>query len=94
MKELGKANEGVADSDKEMDNIGGEAEIDSTIAAKTLLEIDNLYAELTAKMGAMFLSSNQYKNIDCFNPALHNVVGDGFKVADAQVGNFVGKVKY
>ena len=42
--------------------------------------MEKLEDKLSAKLDAMFLSTDQYKRIGCFDHALHNVVGGESKV--------------
>ena len=92
--ELCEVLEEFVDSDEEMEDAGGAVDTESTVDAMTLLEMEKLEDELSAKLEAMFLSSDQYKRIGCFNDALHNVVGDGLKFAGSRISNVLGKVKY
>ena len=84
------------DSDEEMEDAAGSTapDTESSLDTATFLEMEQLEEELSAKVAAMFLSSDHYKRVGCFNHALHNVVGDGLKVAGSRIRNVLAKVKF
>ena len=67
--EIGAATQDCIDSDEEMEDAAGSGvpDTESSLDSATLLEIEQLEEELSAKVAAMFLSCDHYKRVGCFN---------------------------
>ena len=70
------------DSDEEMEDAAGSTapDTESSLDTATFLEMEQLEEELSAKVAAMFLSSDHYKRVGCFNHAPIMLLGMGLRL--------------
>ena len=76
----------------ESDEVVEDADISDADIAASLEKMEQAEVEITEVIDQM-IASSEYSRIKCFNHSLHNVVGDGLKVAGRRFDSAVAKVQ-